>query len=421
MNLFETEYLQGKTVPITQEQLRVAWRQVKAAKGSGGVDGKTIFKVEEQLSDELYKLWNRMASGSYHPKPIKAVSIPKWDGSNRWLGVPTVTDRIAQQVIKDMLEPDLEKVYHPDSYGYRPNKSTHQAITKCSKRCWERAWAIDLDIKGFFDNLDHDLLIKALERHTDHKWLIMYVKRWLKSPVKFPERQKLVERSKGTPQGGVISPLLANLFLHYAFDMWICKQFSEVPFERYADDIIIHCVSKAQAETILKAVKTRMEACKLQVHQHKTKVVYCKQGYRKVKHSEITFDFLGFTFQPRKIKQHNGSYRLGFGPAISMRAKKHIVQTFKSLKPHRWANKDVEQIATEMAPKIQGWINYFGKYRKWAMYPVFRSLNDRLVKWLMNKYKRYRRKVGKARSKLKQLAIEYPNLFVHWRYGFLPG
>jgi RNA-directed DNA polymerase len=421
MNLFETEYLKGKTVPVTQEQLMTAWRKVKAAKGSGGVDGKTISKVEDQLSGELYKLWNRMASGSYHPQPIKAVSIPKWDGSERWLGVPTVIDRIAQQVIKDVLEPKLEKVFHPDNYGYRPNKSTHQAIVKCSKRCWERAWVVDLDIKGFFDNLDHDLLIKALEWHTDQKWLIMYVERWLKAPVKHPDKKELVQRIKGTPQGGVISPLLANLFLHYAFDMWMDKQFPEVTFERYADDVIIHCMSKAEAEKVLEAVKIRMEECKLEVHPLKTKVAYCKQSYRMDKYPLVVFDFLGFTFQPRKVKQSNGSFRLGYGPAISNRAKKHINQTFKKLKVHRWTAREVEQIASELAPKLQGWINYFGKYRIWAMYPVFRSLNDRLVKWLMNKYKRYRGRINLARNKLKQMAQEYPNLFVHWRYGFYPG
>ena len=421
MNLFETENLKGKTIPITQKQLLAAWRKVKAAKGSGGVDGKTLSKVEEQLGDELYKLWNRMASGSYHPQPVKAVSIPKWDGSERWLGVPTVTDRVAQQVIKDVLEPELEKVFHPDSYGYRPNKSAHRAIAKCSKQCWERAWVIDLDIKGFFDNLDHELLIKAVERHTSQKWLIMYVERWLKAPVKYPDKKELVPRSKGTPQGGVISPLLANLFLHYAFDKWMDKQFPEVTFERYADDIIIHCMSKAEAEKVLEAVEIRMEECKLEVHPRKTKVVYCKQSYRQEKYPSVAFDFLGFTFQPRKIKQKNGSFRLGYGPAISTRAKKHINQTFKRLKVHRWTTKEVKSIAAKLAPKIQGWINYFGKYRKWSMYPVFRSLNDRLVKWLMNKYKRYRNRVKLARGKLKQIAQEYPNLFVHWRYGFVPG
>lgn len=420
MNLFETENFNGKTVPVTREQLMKAWRKVKAAKGSGGVDGKTISKVEEQLGDELYKLWNRMASGSYHPQPVKAVSIPKWDGSERWLGVPTVIDRVAQQAIKDVLEPELEKVFHANSYGYRPNRNTHQAIAKCSKECWEKAWVIDLDIKGFFDNIDHELLIKALERHTDQKWLIMYVKRWLKAPVKHPDREALVQSEKGTPQGGVISPLLANLFLHYAFDKWMEKRFPKVTFERYADDIIIHCVSKVEAEKVLEMVKVRMRECRLEVHPLKSKVVYCKQHNRQEKYTVVTFDFLGFTFQPRKVKQGE-SYRLGYGPAISKRAKKHIVRTYKRLKIHKWTTKEVEYIAMELAPKLQGWINYFGKYRKWSMYPVFRSLNDRLVKWLMNKYKRYRNRIKLARNKLKQMALDYPNLFVHWKYGFYPG
>lgn len=420
MKLIDTENLKGKTVPITQGQLMKAWRKVRSSKGSAGVDGKTISKVESKLGDELFKLWNRMASGSYHPQPIKAVSIPKWDGSERLLGVPSVLDRVAQQVVKDVLECELESVFHSNSYGYRPNKSSHQAITQCSKQCWERAWVIDLDVKGFFDNLDHHLLIKALEKHTDQKWLIRYVERWLKAPMVYQDKGKLVERDKGTPQGGVISPLLANLFLHYAFDKWMEKYFPKVKFERYADDMIIHCESKAEAEHVLDAVKTRMNQCKLDLHPVKTKIVYCKQANRDGKYPKVTFDFLGYRFQPREI-YYQGRCRLGYGPAISTRAKRHIVQTLKKLKVHRWTSKELDQIAAQLAPKLRGWINYFGKYRKWSMYPVFRSLNDRLVKWLMNKYKRYKNRVKLARDRLKQLAKDYPNLFVHWQYGFKPG
>ena len=421
MNLFKTENLEGKSIPISGTQVRDAWRKVKAAKGSGGIDGKTLSMVETNLDGELYKLWNRMASGSYHSQPVKAVSIPKKDGSKRWLGIPTVCDRVAQQVVKNVLECKLERVFHEDSYGYRPNKSAHQAVEKCRQRCLERAWVIDLDIKGFFDNLDHSLLFKALDRHTDQKWLLCYVDRWLKAPVQYPKESRPRQLEKGTPQGGVISPLLANLFLHYTFDKWIEKRFPDVTFERYADDIVIHCRSHEQAVEVLEEVKIRLQACKLEAHPDKTKIVYCRQKSRQFKYPVVAFDFLGHSFKPRKVKTKNGSICLGYGPAISTKAKKHITQTFWKLKVHRATNKDLDQLAQQLAPKIRGWINYFGKFRKWAMYPVFRSLNDRLVKWLMNKYKRYRRKVKQARQRLKELALDYPNLFVHWRYGFIPG
>ena len=232
----------------------------------------------------------------------------------------------------------------------------------------------------------------------------MHVERWLKNPVKHPEKKELVERSKGTPQGGVISPLFASLFLHYAFDKWIDRFFPGVTFERNADDVIIHCISKREAEVVLKAVTKRMQECKLELHPQKTKIVYCKQDRRNYKYPLVSFDFLGYTFQPRKIKQRDGSLRLDFGPAISTRAKKHISLIFKRMKTHRWTTKELEEISSELASKIRGWINYFGKYRKWSMYPVFRSLNDRLVKWLMNKYKRYRNRIKLARGKLKRLA-----------------
>ncbi|MEL7006450.1 MAG: group II intron reverse transcriptase/maturase, partial [Bacteroidota bacterium] len=418
MNLFETEKRKGKTVPIEPKQILAAWRKVKSNGGSHGVDGKTISKINQRLGDELHQLWSRMASGSYHPQPVRAVSIPKKDGSSRLLGIPTVCDRVAQQVIKDLLESELEKVFHTDSYGYRPYKSAHQAIEKCNKRCWEKRWVIGLDIKGFFDNLDHELLIKALKYHSNQKWVIMYIERWLKAPIKHPDKKALEKREKGTPQGGVISPLLANLFLHYAFDKWMTIHYPLIKFERYADDIVIHCNSQTEAERVMKAVKVRMEECKLTLHPNKSKVVYCKQGRQRGDFSTVSFDFLGYTFQPRKVKYKNGLYGLGYGPAISNKAQKHIVRTFRNLKIHRWTTKDLESISLALTSQIRGWINYFSKYRKWSMYSVFRQLNDRLVKWLMNKYKRYRRRKVLARRKLKLIANEYPNLFIHWQHGF---
>lgn len=421
MQLFKTCDQKGKGIPITPQQVMAAWQKVKAAKGSAGVDGKSISNVAANLPKELYKLWNRMASGSYHPRPVKAVAIPKGDGTPRWLGIPTVLDRVAQQVVKDVLEPKLEEVFHPDSYGYRPKKSAHQAVKRCSQRCIERPWVIDLDIKGFFDNLPHELLLKALKRHTEQKWISMYVKRWLKAPVKRPGEKGVQPRDRGTPQGGVISPLLANLFLHYAFDKWVERYFPQVSFERYADDIIIHCESYQQATLVMKAVKERMKNCQLEIHPEKSKVVYCKQQNRKLKYPTVKFDFLGYGFHPRKVRTRLGSDRLGYGAAISDKAKKHIVRTFKRMKVHRATAETLAHIAQVLASKLRGWINYFGKYRKWELHRVFRSLNDRLVKWLMNKYKRYKGKIAMARKRMRQLSKDYPNLFVHWKYGFIPG
>jgi len=421
MELFKKGLFEGKTVPVTQQQVLQAWRKVKAAKGGGGVDGKTIQMVEAGLGNELYKLWNRMASGCYFPQPVKAVSIPKRDGTQRWLGIPTVLDRVAQQIVKSLLEPQMEKVFHQDSFGYRPAKGTMQAIAQCNKRCARQPWVVDIDIKGFFDNISHELLLKALDRHNSQKWVVLYITRWLKAPVeKAPAEKQPIVKQTGTPQGGVISPLLANLFLHYAFDMWFDKRFPQACFERYADDIIIHCDSRQAAHEILGEVKARMQQCRLQAHPDKTKVVYCKNYKRAGKYKQVAFDFLGFCFQPRKIKTQYG-YNLGFGPAISTKAKKHITLELKKKKVHRRTHLELQQLAHELKPKIIGWVNYFGKHRKWAMYPVFRSLNDRLVKWLMNKYKRYKNKVKVARTKLKAIASAYPNLFLHWRYGFIPG
>ena len=420
MELFRTEQMAGKTIPINQKQVLAAWRKVKAAGGSGGVDEKELTDVETDLKNELYRLWNRMASGSYFPQPVKAVSIPKGDGSERWLGIPTVQDRVAQQVVRDVLEPELEKVFHEDSYGYRPGRSAHQAVEKCRLRCYKQAWVIDLDIKGFFDNLNHDLLLKALAQHTDQKWIIMYVKRWLEAEAKQPDGT-LAKKEQGTPQGGVISPLLANLFLHYAFDKWMNKHYPEIAFERYADDVIIHCKTQKQASYILSRVKERMQKCKLEVHPQKTQIAYCKNSKRQAEHPVVSFDFLGFTFQPRGSRNKDGEIFLSFGPAISRKVKKHITSTFKRWKIHRASNVELGDIARALEAKLRGWINYFGKFRQSELHRVFKSLNDRLVKWLMNKYKRYRNRINAARARLKSLAHQYRNLFAHWRYGYMPN
>ena len=420
MKLFETKLHHGKTIPITLQQIQKAWKKVRAAGGTGGVDGKSLSEIEENLDKELYKLWNRMASGSYFPAPVKGYHIPKAQGGTRMLGIPTITDRVAQQVVRDLLEPITEKFFHQDSYGYRPGRSAHKAILQCVQRCYDKAWVIDLDIKGFFDNLNHSMLIKALQKHTDQKWILMYVERWLKAPLMLQDGT-LQQREKGTPQGGVISPLLANLFLHYAFDKWMDHKNPHVKFERYADDIVVHCFSEQEARQTLEKIQERLKECQLELHPEKTKVVYCKQFNRRRKHPNVSFDFLGFNFKPRKTKDNEGRYYLGFGPAISSKAHKQIVQEIKQFKLHRATNAELQDLANKLAPYLRGWINYYGKFRIWNLQKTFRVLNDRLVKWMINKHRNLRDQKTKARELLKQIAKNYPNLFVHWSYGFYPG
>ena len=290
-----------KSWSIPKKQVLNAYSKVRENKGGAGVDNVSLKDFEKDLKDNLYKLWNRMSSGSYFPKSVKEVEIPKKDGSVRKLGIPTVADRIAQMVVVEMLQPNLEKVFHKDSYGFRKEKRAHDALEKARKLCWRYDWVIDLDIKGFFDNLEHELIMKVVKIHTDKKWVLLYIERWLKSRIQKKDG-KLVERSKGTPQGGVISPLLSNMFLHHAFDIWISREFPTVEFERYADDIIVHCKTLEQAEFILSCISKRIERCKLTLHPKKTKIVYCKDGKRNKKFPHTKFTFLGYTFQNRSWK-----------------------------------------------------------------------------------------------------------------------
>ncbi len=305
-----------KSFEIPRQWVYDAWLDVRANKGAAGVDGISISDFEADLKNNLYKIWNRMSSGSYFPPPVMRVTIPKASGGERHLGVPTVADRIAQTVVKRVLEPELERIFHPDSYGYRPGKSAHDALAQTRQRCWQYDWIIDLDVKGFFDNIDHELMMKAVRKHTDSPWMLLYIERWLKVGM-MEEGGSVEKRDKGTPQGGVISPLLANLFLHYAFDVWMKRNHPSIVFERYADDIIVHCQSQREAEELLEAIKERMEAVQLELHPDKTKIVYCKDARRTGDHEHVKFDFLGYTFRPRKIKTRQGKYSVGFTPAIS--------------------------------------------------------------------------------------------------------
>ncbi len=424
MKLFETEDLGGKTHPVTLEQVADAYRKVKANGGAAGVDGVTLEMLEAGKQPLLYKLWNRMASGSYFPKEVRGVEIPKSDGTGRLLGIPTVTDRVAQEVAKSVMEPIMEKEFHADSYGYRPNRSAHDAVNQCQLRCYEYRWVIDLDIKGFFDSIDHELMMKVVDHYFSEKWLKLYIQRWLRSPMILSDG-KVISRSKGTPQGGVISPLLANMFLHVVFDSWLAEhkaniRFGTICFERYADDIIVHCRTEKEAKYLLIRIRERMKACRLELHPDKTKIVYCKQSNRRGKNEVVKFEFLGFDFCPDSVSNDSGNRWLGYVARVSSKAKKYMKQQFERRKIHRATGATLSQIAQEWAPKLRGWIRYFGVFRPSELREVFSALNERLVRWYTNKYKRYRRRMKEARQKLQEDCNNFPNLFVHWQYGYTP-
>ena len=314
----------AKPFCIAKREVWAAYKQVKANRGAAGVDGQSIEEFDRDLSKNLYRIWNRMCSGSYFPPPVRRVDIPKGDsGGARPLGIPTVSDRIAQMVVKRYLEPILEPSFDRDSYGYRPGKSAHDALSVARRRCWDHDWVLDLDIKSFFDEIDWTLLMRAVRRHTGCKWVLLYLERWLKAPVSMPDGT-LVERERGTPQGAVVSPVLSNLFLHYAFDCWMRREHPDIPFERYADDAICHCRSEAQALELRQALEQRFADCLLQLHPQKTKVVYCKDANRPGEYPERSFDFLGYTFRPRVARNHYGKRFVGFIPAVSKKAGKRM-------------------------------------------------------------------------------------------------
>jgi len=405
---------QAKPFCITKRQVWEAYKRVKARKGAAGVDGQTIEAFEEDLEGNLYKLWNRLASGSYFPSPVLRVEIPKGDGRMRPLGIPTVADRVAQMVAKQFLEPELEKHFHPDSYGYRPGKSALDAVGMARKRCWKNDWVLDLDIKGFFDNIDHELMMRAVRTHTEENWVLLYIERWLKAPIEHQDGTRVLPQ-KGTPQGGVASPLLANLFLHYAFDKWMDREHPEIPFERYADDGVCHCKSKAQAEMLRRELIERLKEVGLELHPEKTKIVYCRDDDRRGDYPCITFDFLGYTFRPRRSRNRWGKYFINFSPAISNKAAKAIRQRARSWHWHLRSDKTLEDLSWMFNSIIQGWINYYGRYYKSALYPTLRSLDRRLVRWATRKYKRLRGHRRRADQWLCRIAKKQPGLFAHWR------
>ena len=412
-----------KTQPIEGLQVWEAFKQVRAGGKSPGVDGITIETVERNPRKYLYPVWTRMASGSYFPKPVRQAMIPKTDGTKRTLGIPTVVDRVAQMVVTKKLEKLVDKHFSACSFGYRPEISAHDAIERCRINCLRHSWAIDFDIKGFFDNIDHELMMQAVKRFTQERYILLYVERWLKAPIQLKDGTIKVSEGKGTPQGGVISPLLANIFLHFVFDMWIGQILPKGRFERYADDIIIHCRDFKETTRTLEAITLRLKKYKLELNQSKTKIVYCHNSQKpRIPNVEVyrSFDFLGFTFKPRIVRV-GSIIQMGFTPSISRKSQKRINEECFKLKIHRMTHLTLDKIAEILRSKTRGWINYFGKFRRSDMHGVFRTLNFRLALWVRNKYRRFgRKRISFAYKWLVEVSKHFPTMFVHWEYGFLP-
>ena len=409
-----------KSYKIPKQLVMQAYLKVKANKGAAGIDEETIDEFERELKNNLYKIWNRMSSGSYFPPAVKGIDIPKKSGGKRTLGIPTIADRIAQTVVKIYLEPELERIFDKDSYGYRPGKSAHQALERVKQRCWKYDWVLEFDIKGLFDNLDHNLLIKALKKHTKQEWIILYVERWLKTCM-IKEEVEII-RKTGTPHGGVISPLLANLFMHYAFDRWMRKECAGVEFCRYADDGLIHLKSKSQALYIREKLEARLRKCGLELNDSKTKIIYCKDKLRKEDYPEISFDFLGYTFRPRlSYSEKKREYFVNFSPAVSKIAIKAMSQEMKRWKLNLRSSQSLEDFAIMYNPVLRGWQGYYGYFYKSGMNKVFCQLNAILVKWVMKKYKKLRNSKTQASKWLGKIARQNSYLFIHWQLGIFPA
>jgi RNA-directed DNA polymerase len=407
-----------KPFNIDKKLVYDAYKAVKANAGAAGVDGQSLEQFETNLMKNLYKIWNRMSSGSYFPPPVRAVSIPKKNGGQRILGVPTVADRVAQMVVKQIVEREVEPVFLPDSYGYRPNKSQLDAIGVTRKRCWQYDWVLEFDIRGLFDNIDHALLLRAVRKHVKCKWALLYIERWLTAPMELEDGMR-VERTKGTPQGGVISPVLANLFMHYAFDAWMAREYPDLPWCRYADDGLVHCRTKTQAVAVKAKLAARLTECHLELHPDKTRIIYCKDGNRRGKYPNTKFDFLGYSFGPTDVKNRGrNEVFTSFSPKVSAASVKYMRRIIRELNLRRCTHIELADIAHEINPILQGWLNYYGRYSPAAMDPVWHYVNATLVAWVRRKYKRYKGKKEQASLLVKFIANKRRRLFVHWHRGY---
>ena len=405
----------GKPFDISKRAVWEAWEKVKANKGAPGVDAVTVAEFESDLKNNLYKIWNRLSSGTYFPPPVRAVEIPKsHGGGTRILGVPSVGDRVAQTVVAGVIEARAEPVFHPDSYGYRPGRSALDAVAVCRRRCWEADWVIDLDIRKFFDTMPWDLAVKAVQAVTDLPWVVLYVRRWLAAPLALPDGT-LRQRDRGTPQGSAVSPVIANLFLHYAFDRWMARKFPGVAFERYVDDAVIHCVSERQAREVLAALQERMSEVGLALHPDKTRVVYCKDARRRGSHEHTSFTFLGYGFRGRRVRTRSGRITTGFVPAISKDALNKISSVVRSWRLHTRTGLSEADLARRINPVVRGWMNYYGAFYPSALYTLLARINAYLLRWLRKKHKRLRGR-RKAQDAWNRAVRQRPRFFAHWAW-----
>jgi group II intron reverse transcriptase/maturase len=408
--------LARKSFEISKTEVWEAYRQVRANRGAPGVDGQTLAVFEEDLKDNLYRIWNRMSSGSYLPPPVKAVQIAKAHGTGtRTLGVPTVADRVAQTVVANRIAEKVEPVFHADSYGYRPKRSALDAVAVCQRRCWQHDWVIDIDVQAFFDTVDWDLMLKAVAAHCTEPWVLLYVKRWLAAPLAGPDGV-LIERTRGTPQGSAVSPVLANLFLHYAFDAWMARTHPGVEFERYADDVVVHCATEQQAQSLLVAIMDRLAEVGLQLHPAKTRIVYCKDGRRRGSHEHTSFTFLGFTFRARAARSRAGVTFTGFLPAVSTQALTGMRARVRRWRLHLGTQLALEDLAQQVNPVVRGWMQYYGAFYRSALDPLLKRINAYLVRFLRRKFERLRRR-RKALACWTRITQQQPTLFAHWAWS----
>jgi len=409
--------LQGKSYDIPKQLVWKAWLKVRSKGGAAGADGVTISQYEENVKNNLYKLWNRMSSGSYFPGPVRAVEIPK-KGGTRVLGIPNVVDRIAQTVAVLVIEPNAEQVFHDDSYGYRPGRSPEDAVGMCRERCWKKDWVVDLDVKAFFDSVSWELMLKAVARHTDQKWVLLYVERWLKALMLMPDGS-LVARVKGTPQGGPISPLIANIFLHYGFDSWMVREYPGVQFERFADDVAVHCVTERQARQVREAIGRRMVDIGLELHPDKTRIVYCKDSNRRQEFEMVAFTFCGFAFRPREaFNTKQGQVFTSFLPAVAPGKLTDMSRKAASWRLHRRTTLTLDDLAEDVNPVLRGWLNYFTTFYPSAVIPIGKRMDRHLKRWARKKYKRLERSDKRARVWLKGVRKRAPDLFAHWELRY---
>jgi len=406
----------AKPYRIAKRIVWEAFQQVKANRGAAGIDDESIAMFEQDLSKNLYKLWNRMSSGSYMPPPVRQVEIPKKSGGFRKLGIPTVSDRIAQTAAKLLIEPVLDPLFHPDSYGYRPGRSAKQAVAVTRQRCWRYDWVVEFDIKAAFDHIDHGLLMKAVRAHISENWILLYLERWLTAPFEAEDGTRL-PRACGTPQGGVVSPILMNLFMHYAFDSWMQLNYPQCPFARYADDAVVHCRSLKQAQDVMQQIASRLGEVGLTTHPEKSKIVYCKDQSRRGAYPLVQFTFLGFTFRPRRAQDRRGRIFTSFLPAVSKDALKRMREKVSSWQLQRRTSAKLVDLAQQCNPVLRGWWNYYGTFYRKGMDRMVHIIDQKLELWARRKYKPMAGRHRRSAEWLAKMKLVFPQMFCHWRYA----